>query len=356
MNHALPGTVDCDIHPALPELSALLPHLDEPWRETVMQRGLDELNAVLYPTNAPLTARPDWRAEGHVPGADLDALRTHALDPFETEMAICNCLYGVTMLFSEDMSAALATAINRWIAREWLDRDSRLRASIVVAPQNAEFAVDEIERCAVDARFIQVLLPVSDEVPLGRRTYWPIYAAAERHGLPIGVHAGSTSKHPPSPIGWPSYAAEEYVGQAPAFQGALTSLICEGVFAKFPGLCVVLLESGVTWLPAHLWRLTKFWHGLRMEVPWVDQTPIEIVRDRVRLTVQPFDAPDDPALVQRVLEQLGSDRLLLFSTDYPHWQFDGDEPLPCGLPPALIRHIMVDNPRATYSRLWETVA
>ena len=43
-----------------------------------------------------------------------------------------------------------------------------------------------------------------------------------------------------------------------------------------------------------------------------------------------------------------SDELLLFSTDYPHWQFDGEEALPEGLSPDLVRKIMIDNPHATY--------
>ena len=46
-----------------------------------------------------------------------------------------------------------------------------------------------------------------------------------------------------------------------------------------------------------------------------------------------------------------SDELLLFSTDYPHWQFDGDEVLPEGISPDLVRKIMIDNPHATYPRL-----
>jgi hypothetical protein len=52
---------------------------------------------------------------------------------------------------------------------------------------------------------------------------------------------------------------------------------------------------------------------------------------------------------------MGSDELLLFSTDYPHWQFDGDAVLPEGLSPELTRKIMFDNPRDTYPRLTETV-
>ena len=60
-------------------------------------------------------------------------------------------------------------------------------------------AVEEIERCAADQRFVQVLMLVMGDMPLGKRHYWPIYAAAERHGLPIGIHAGSSYRHPVTP-------------------------------------------------------------------------------------------------------------------------------------------------------------
>jgi len=143
--------IDCDIHPAVPAITALLPYLDDHWRDTVQQRGVHELHSIAYPDGAPITARPDWRpGSGPVrpAGSDLDRLRREALAPFGTRLAICNCLYGVHLLFSEDMAAAFARAVNDWVSREWLDREPRLRASIVVPLQNPELAVDEIERCA----------------------------------------------------------------------------------------------------------------------------------------------------------------------------------------------------------------
>ncbi len=146
------------------------------------------------------------------------------------------------------------------------------------------------------------------------------------------------------------------MGQAQAFQTQLTSLICEGVFTKFPDLKVVLLESGFTWLPAHLWRLTKYWRGLRMEIPWVDRAPMDIVRSNVRLSLQPVDGPPDRESLLRIMDHMQSDELLLFSTDYPHHQFDGTAAMPEGLPADLVRKIMIDNPRATYARLMEPVA
>src|SRR5215472_9422104 len=249
------------------------------------------------------------------------------------------------------MARAFARAVNDWIAKEWLDRDPRLRASIVVPLQNVEFTVDEIERRAQDPRFVQVLVLAMGEVPLGRRHFWPIYAAAERHHLPIGIHAGSAYRHPVTSLGWPSYYIEDYAAQSQAFQSQVASLISEGVLAKFPGLKVVLIESGVTWLPGFLWRFAKFWRGLRSEVPWVDRSPGEIVRDHFRLTIQPLDGPDSPEAVERVIDHLRSDDMLLYASDFPHWQFDGDETLPPGIPAALRRKILVDNPIATYNRL-----
>jgi predicted TIM-barrel fold metal-dependent hydrolase len=183
---------------------------------------------------------------------------------------------------------------------------------------------------------------------------WPIYAAAERHGLPVGVHAGSTYRHPITPVGWPSYFTEDYVNQTPAMQSQLTSMVTEGVFARFPNLTVVLMESGVTWLPAWEWRLTKFWKGVRSEIPWVADPPGSIVRDHVRLTLQPFDGPPDSATVMRVMDHFRSDDMILFSTDYPHWQFEGLGAIPAGMDPSLAQKIMADNPLRTYSRLNQT--
>ena len=196
------------------------------------------------------------------------------------------------LVYNEDMARAFHRALNDWIAKEWLDRDPRLRASIIVPMQNVEYAVDEIERCAKDKRFVQIMVLAMQETPLGRRHHWPIFAAAEQHGLPLGIHAGSNYRHPVTSLGWPSHYVEDYTSQAQGFQGQVASLITEGVFAKYPKLKVVLIESGVTWLPGFLWRFSKFWRGARTEIPWVDRSPAEIVRDNFRLTIQPFDAPD----------------------------------------------------------------
>ncbi len=351
----LPGGIDCDVHPALPGMATLLPYLEPYWQEQVTVRGIDGLDLSSFPLPMEAHGRSDWREAGAKPGSSLARLRADALDGFGSALAVCNPLYGTLAVHNEHFAAAVARAINQWIAEEWLDHEPRLRASITVAAQHAEYAVDEIERRAGDPRFVQVLLLAQMDAPIGNRRYWPIYAAAERHGLAIGVHAGSTFRHAITSNGWPSYHLEDYVAQAQSFQANLLSLVHEGVFAKYPGVKFVLLESGFTWLPTFLWRANKTWRGVRTEVPWVDRPPAAIIRDHVCVTLQPTDAPPTGADMARVLDMLGSDDMLLFSTDYPHRQFDGTDAWPAGFSDALKRRVLVDNPCRAYPRLKEAL-
>ncbi len=355
MNAITRGAIDCDIHPGVPGVRTLLPYMDDHWRDAFVRRGADDFDLASYPPGAPIACRPDWRPDSGKPGTDVAQMRAQALDAFGARFAICNTLYGGQVAVSETMGAAICSAINDWIAAEWLSRDPRLRASIVVPAQAPHLAVEEIERLAPDRRFVQILMPAAAEMLYGKSYYWPIWAAAEKHALPVGLHAGSMYRHAPTSNGWPSHYLHDYVAQPQVFEDQLLSLVSEGTFSRFPGLRIVLLESGVSWLPGFLWRNVKTWRGVRPEVPWVTRPPAEIIRDHVRLTMQPFDAPArDAEVVGQVLDQIGSDEMLLFATDWPHWQFEGEQAIPAGFPAALLRKVTVDNPLATYPRLQET--
>lgn len=351
------GAIDCDMHINVPGVRTLMPYMSDYWQDQIATRYIDRSSFahMNYPPRSPLSGRQDWQGENGaakgVPGGSLKDVRANLLDPFGLKFAVANVVHGSNSLFNEDMGAEFAKAINEWVAREWLDKEDRLRATITVHAQHPQLAVEEIERRAGDRRFVAVHLPLMGDAPLGRRIYWPIYEAAQKHGLSIAVHAGSTYRHPLSGAGFGSYQIEDYVNMSGGFENLIVSFLAEGVFHKFPDLKLVCMESGFTFIPTLLWRINKTWRGVRAEVPWLDEAPAEIIRRRVRFTLQPVDAPRDEKILRTILEQIDCDDLLLFSSDYPHWQFDGADILPDGLPGELVAKITTGNPLEAFPRL-----
>ena len=173
-----------------------------------------------------------------------------------------------------------------------------------------------------DPNFTQILiLPRTDE-PLGRRRYWPIFEAAVRNNLPITVHVGGTNGHPSTGGGWPSYYMEEHHSVAQTMQAVLTSLVFEGVFERFPKLRVVIMEGGLGWIPSLSARMDKHWSRLRSEVPHLKRPPSEYIREQCLVHARSRWKSREalPQLID-LFDRIGWDRLL-FSTDYPHWDFD----------------------------------
>jgi predicted TIM-barrel fold metal-dependent hydrolase len=348
------SVVDCDIHPQMRSGADLLPFLPERWRKHMqtysshLRQALSETLA--YPRMTPDVARRDaWPPNGAPPGSDLDFMRAQHLDLNGVEIGILIPLRGASAQRNIDYGVAMARAVNEWQVATWLDKEPRLRGSILVNPEDPESAVKEIERCAADRRFVQVLLPPRAGEPLGRRRYWPIYEAAARNRLPIGMHVGGISGYPATAgSGAPSYYIEEHHSLVPAMQAVVTSMVIEGVFETFPGLKVALIEGAFAWVPALKWRLDSQWNKLRDEVPHLTRPPSEYVRDHFWFTTQPIEEPDRPDDLYDVMRWIGWDRIM-FSTDYPHWDFDDPRYVFKGkLDEQHRRMIFRDNAKALY--------
>src|SRR3954470_13375512 len=117
MARPIAGGGDCDLHPAVPHLTSLLPYLNDYWRDQVTTRGMTDLISQSYPPNSPISSRPDRRPAKGTPGTSWADMRAQALGPFGVSRAICNPLFGVQMVFSEDMADAFCRALNDWLAK-----------------------------------------------------------------------------------------------------------------------------------------------------------------------------------------------------------------------------------------------
>jgi predicted TIM-barrel fold metal-dependent hydrolase len=267
--------------------------------------------------------RADAFPEQGPPGSDLELMRRQHLDAngVETGMLVALSKGGMEER-NLDFAAALSRGVNDWQIENWVKPEPRLRAGIVVPQEDAAFAASEIDRRASDRRFVQVIFSPRASDPIGHRRYWPIYEAAERNDLPLGLHsAGFSGGHPSTPSGWPTYYMQEHYSFFTAMQTVVTSLIFEGVFERFPKLKVVLIEGGFTWAPALGWRMDKHWERMRSEIPHVKRPPSEYLRENFWFTTQPIEEPAQPEHLAEIIGWLGWDRLI-FSSDYPHWDFD----------------------------------
>lgn len=350
-----PGIIDCDIHNELPTPDALNPYLSERWLKHHKTVGLRTYHSLAagspYPQANPLVARADaWPPSGHRPGSDLSFMQEQLLDAHNIEYGILNCMYPVGGQLNDEYAAALATAVNNWQIAEWLEKDSRLRASIVVPYENAELAAAEIERLAEHPGFVQVLLYSRTNEPLGRRKYWKIYETAEKYGIPIGIHGLNRGGNPVTSSGWLSHYAEVHTSLAPAAQAQVVSFVCEGVFERFPKLRVVMVETGFAWIPALMWRLDKQWKRLKDELPHLKRLPSEYIQQHIKCTTQPMEEPSKAKQFIQLMEHLGTDDMLMFATDYPHWDFDDpSRAFPIKLSADLEQKIMSENAKAVYN-------
>jgi uncharacterized protein len=324
------AVVDTDVHCAPRTFDELSDVLDPYWQSYLVESGLSlsPSQGGAYPPMAPTSATPAARAAGTFPPSTLEELRAQVLDPGPRRTALLNCTVSFHCNRNPYYEAALTRAVNDWLVTRWLERDDRLRASIVVPTLDTEAAVAEIERVGEHPGVAQVLLPVRADARWGNKRYRPLLRAAAERGLVVGLHAWGRIGNAASSTGFTHSYLEDYLanGQILA-QAQLTSLVTEGVFAQLPELRVAVLECGFSWLPTLLWRFDKDWKGVWREVPWVAERPSEIVRRHVRLTTAPAHLPPDPGQAREALDLLDAGSMLMYASDHPHDHGDGADRL-----------------------------
>jgi predicted TIM-barrel fold metal-dependent hydrolase len=320
--------IDACVHHHWPDQDVLLPYMSDGWREYLLQpRALGIGSSMTL-----LPKFPYHRPDGDLLEAAEDvAARSDPVRMLERLSAVDRIVLShdeamwTTAQPNPHLSVEIARAVNDWTAEHWLRVDPRLHALILVPNQLVPDAVEEIARMGDDPGMVGILLGANGaNKPLGHPTLHPIYAAAAEHELPIVIHAGldapSEVLTSHTPGGMPATYAEyrAYAGQS--LMAHLISLIVQGVFDRHPGLRVLLMGGGVSWLPSFLWRSDAEYVAYRRETPWVSRPPTEYVREHVRIGTWRMALPAEPERMVRLLRTIdGIEDVLVYGSGYPHW-------------------------------------
>jgi uncharacterized protein len=346
--------VDCDTH-SRPSWESLTAFLSPRWRRQLEVGGtLRWANESMYYVRPRrLASRTDaYPPSGGLPGSDPEFMREQLLDLYDVKAAILNPIPQMSVgNQAPELADNLTRAVNECTRQDWLPADPRLLASICVAWEDGALAAEEIHRMAGTPGFVQVLGNIRNRDPLGNRRYWPIYEAAIEHDLPVAFHVAGGGGHAVTGAGFPSYYFEDHSGFEQAFPVQMTSMILEGVFERFPTLKVVFQEGGFSWVGPLAWRLDHSWALLKDEVPFLKRKPSEYIHDHFWYTTQPVEEPPRPEFFVQAYEQFGLQDRLLFSSDYPHWDFDSPDRFLPSIVPSDVREDILGRNAARLYRL-----
>jgi uncharacterized protein len=311
--------VDADVHVGPQSVDPLLEFMEPYWADYVANAEL-----FLSPTMNGLYPPASFQ-DGRTVPSTLEDLRSGLGDD---RVAVLNCIVPFDTSHNPYYEAALCSGVNDWVRTQFLERDDRLRGSLVLPTLDPDAAVQEIERLGSHPGFVQVLLPIRTEAPYGNKRWHRVHDAAAKHGLVLGLHAWGRVANAPTASGFTQSYLEDYVSNSQiVVQAHVTSLVSEGVFERTPDLKVAILECGFAWLPFLLWRFDKDWKGVWREVPWVKERPSNYVLRSFRFSTAPAQLPADQAVVARLPDLMPVTELLMYASDHPHRHGAGIEAL-----------------------------
>ena len=341
--------VDSDVHP-VPRVGELTEYIPEPYRSKYWaRRRVGQTNTYDAPDyyRAQAMRLDSFPEDGNFPGSDPALAFRHVIMEAGCDLAILEPLGPMNILPELSQSKAIAT--NHWLDNHWLDSKNnwheRWRGSICVAIDDPEGAVKEIEHWAGHPLMSQVMVHAEFRPAWGDPRYDPVWEAATRHGYPVTCHLGRGQFEllPMPPVGFPTYNHDMMVTYSLLAVNQVMSLIFDGVFERFPTLQFVLIEHAYSWILPLMWRMDAMYEARKAELPYLKKKPSEYVYDHIWLSTQPLDYPEDRSELGKALEWMQADRLLLFSTDYPHWTFDDPKWVIRQIPEQLREAIMFEN-------------
>jgi predicted TIM-barrel fold metal-dependent hydrolase len=319
--------ISADSHVTIRD-EAVIGHLASKYHESYEKARAEAMAAMLKKakpkrpgadTELPVASadRP-WEAAGRPGEFDpVERLKDMDIDGVEAEVLYTNIEAGVSYNAMPDGGRLAAFQAFNSAALDFAATDPKRLIIVYIIPiADVDEAVGEVQRLAREGAraFMLPLYPTDlDLPPYFDPHYDRLWGAIQETGIPISQHVGANDalwnvlRYDTTP------AKGIFQSLPPIFMAeVIANWIVGGVFERFPGLKVVLVEAGLGWIPFFLGRLDTMKHRHGWDhYDMLKELPSSYWQSNMAATFE----EDTFGVAQRHI--LGVDNLL-WATDYPH--------------------------------------
>ena len=213
----------------------------------------------------------------------------------------------------------LGDAFNRWLVDRIMPQEPRIKALVYLPFNDPEACIRTVEEFGDKPGVIGFTVTSTRYRAVHDNAYMRLYAMLEERGQPITFHSG---------FHW----GDESMKQCNRFISMhsisfvyfnmihLTNWIVNGLPERFPKLKVVWIESGLAWVPFLMQRLDHEYMMRSSEAPLLKRRPSDYMREMF-YSSQPLER-SNMEVTKATFDAINAETQLLFSSDWPHWDFD----------------------------------
>ncbi len=217
----------------------------------------------------------------------------------------------------QDLANAYCRAYNNWIHDFAQACDGRVWPVAIINWHDVESAVQELKSC-IERGFRALFVP--PETVGGKRLgdphFDPIWQLCQEANLPGCLHVVVRFSGAARPFSdWAETTPGPIFGFGLGATGqmipALTAMVTDCLFDRFPRLKIVSVEAGAGYAPYLMDRLDAKYEVFSGLVP-LQKNPSDYIRSNCYFVAEPLERTVDSAL-----ELVGQDRIM-WGSDYPH--------------------------------------
>jgi uncharacterized protein len=218
-----------------------------------------------------------------------------------------------------NIETAMAWAYTRWLTEEILPHAPHVKTMVYLPMNQPDQCVRFVEQFADKPGVVGFMVTSARYKPVHANEYMRLYGALQERGLPLCFHA---IYHQQERMfeGMNKFLSVHALGFIFYNLVHITNIVINGIPERFPKLKFLWIESGLAWIPFLMHRLDNEYLMRTSEAPLLKKLPSDYMRE-MWYTSQPIENVD-MELLEMTMKKMNAETQLLFSSDYPHWDFN----------------------------------